>query len=303
MADRSSASLRPAIKSAMPAPVVQALSFAVNYVRRLAAWRRVLRDVRGRTPADAAVLRRAALRAPLDMFADLGAWREPALPADAEVVVNGLGTFAIRGQSDDLGHVLPDNFAAIAKIIGERVRPGDVVIDAGANMGAVAILTARRVGETGAVIAVEMMPDTAARLRRNIALNGLTNVRVVEQALSDKAGERVVAHVAAGVFGQASIAAGHRGRSTDRQVTVTTTTLDDLTAELGEITLMKMDLEGAEPLALGGAAETLKRVRAIIFESWQGDGGQAAAILRASGFEIAPVDGRNFLARPLMAGR
>lgn len=65
----------------------------------------------------------------------------------------------------------------------ELVKPGDTVVDGRANIGAITVLLARRIGPSGRVIPVEMMPDMAARLRRNIALNGPTNVEVSSNSL------------------------------------------------------------------------------------------------------------------------
>jgi hypothetical protein len=44
---------------------------------------------------------------PWDALSELGQWREPQLVEDAEIDVRGLRRFAVRGKSDDLGHVLP----------------------------------------------------------------------------------------------------------------------------------------------------------------------------------------------------
>ena len=107
----------------------------------------------------------------------------------------------------------------------------------------------------------------------------------------------VTASVEMGMHGQASIARVADGRVRDT-IDVLTTTIDDIAAGLGEIALIKLDLEGAEPNALRGATATLSRVRAVIFESWHnGDSDETARILRQAGFVISPVDGRNWLAK------
>lgn len=288
--------LRQKFKQITPAPVARGARAVETCLRRIVAWLGVARDIRGRSTKDREVLRRSLAVAPVEIFRDLDHWREPTLIEDAEIEVKGLGTFAVRCHSDDLGHVLPNNLSDIFATVRARVREGDIAIDAGSNIGAVAVCMAARAGPSGRVIAVEMMPDTAARLRLNLALNGLDWVTVIELALSDVAGRVVTAHVEAGVFGQASIMHGAgAARATDR-VEVATTTLDEVTEGLGEIALIKMDLEGAEPQALRGATDTLRRVRAIIFESWQGEDCETARVLRDAGFCIAPVDARNFLA-------
>lgn len=136
------------------------------------------------------------------------------------------------------------------------------------------------------------MPDTAGRLRQHVAMNGLVNVEVIEGALSDKAGQGVTARIPVGKHSQASIASSVVGNAVE--ISVLTTTLDDVLAEVGEVAAMKMDLEGAEMLALRGASDSLGRARVIVFEDWGGDG--LATILRANGFDVRRLDGNNSLA-------
>src|SRR5690606_16689638 len=66
-------------------------------------------------------------------------------------------------------------------------RPGELFADIGANAGAYAVLAASTAGAR--VIAVEPVPDTLARLRANVVLNGLGSVvRVEACVLSSESG-------------------------------------------------------------------------------------------------------------------
>ena len=219
-----------------------------------------------------------------------GGWAE-------RIMVAPTGMFRIRGKSDDLHHVVPSVNGAVVRTIAEHAGPDDTEIDAGANIGAVTVAMARIVGSAGKVIAFEMMPETAAQLRTNLALNDLRQVEVIEQALSDRAGQTVTAEHAHGVFGQASITKEANAGKSVRRVDVLTTTLDAATMSTDWVAVMKMDLEGAEPLALAGAQRMLTKIGAIIFESWSSDGGEVGLLLKARGFSISPIDGRNFLAK------
>jgi len=140
---------------------------------------------------------------------------------------------------------------------------------------------------------VEMMPDTAAILRRHLALNQATNVTVIEQALSNTAGQTITARVNEGHYGQASIAGVIQGDA--REVPVETTTLSQILDGISRIDLMKMDLEGAEFMALQGAGTTLARVDAVFFEQWQGER-KVANQLCDAGFVVSTMDGRNQIA-------
>jgi FkbM family methyltransferase len=69
------------------------------------------------------------------------------------------------------------------------LQPGDVYIDVGANIGTHVITASTYVGECGAVIAIEPNPDMIERLLVNMRLNRTSNVRVLQVAAGDAAGE------------------------------------------------------------------------------------------------------------------
>src|SRR5271170_5235092 len=58
---------------------------------------------------------------------------------------------------------------AVQRVLAERLRPGMILYDLGANIGLFSLLAARLVGATGKVVSFEPDPGVAARLRRNIA--------------------------------------------------------------------------------------------------------------------------------------
>jgi FkbM family methyltransferase len=277
--------------------VARSLAFLENYIKRIVSCIEIGRSVRGVGPADRAVLWRALLGAPISMLAELDKWRELELSEDATVLIQPTVKFRIRGKTDDLHHVVPSVNEAIVRAIAEHAGPGDTVIDAGANIGAVTVAMAKIVGCTGKVFAFEMMPETAGQLRTNVALNHLRNVEVVERALSYRAGQTVTAEHTNGLFGQASIANVANAGKSLRKAVVRTTTLDATIMPIDSVAVMKMDLEGAEAMALAGAEQLLSRIGAIIFESWSSDGGEVGIMLKARGFSISPIDGRNFLAK------
>ena len=79
------------------------------------------------------------------------------------------------------------------------LRPGDVCVDGGANVGLFTLVAAAKVGPTGKVVAFEPSPKTHMALRANVELNGFSWVERREEALDDCAGERdLIAFDAAG---------------------------------------------------------------------------------------------------------
>lgn len=272
-----------ALRRAARAPIV--------YGRRLLVWKHILSSIRGVDDRSRGVLRKAALRAPVNSLKGLHRWQNPLVTEDVTVESRGIGVFKVRARTDELFCVIPDHEPGVSAVIKGHLRPGDVFIDAGANIGVYTILGSRLVGPAGKVVSIEMMPDTARRLREHIALNNLQNVTVIECALSNVTGETVAATVPDNLSGQASIVARKSGNT----VSVKTEILANILAPYPDIRLMKLDVEGAEALALEGAKDVLSRIQAIVFESW-GEDTDVRPMLTQAGFNIHRLDGRNLLA-------
>jgi FkbM family methyltransferase len=71
------------------------------------------------------------------------------------------------------------------------IKEGDIIIDAGADIGLFSVLAAFKVKEKNRVIAVEPEPNNLKILRENVELNYLKNVIIVPKALYDKPGKKV----------------------------------------------------------------------------------------------------------------
>ena len=72
---------------------------------------------------------------------------------------------------------------AVQATLAERLRPGMIFYDLGANLGLFTLLAARLVTAAGKVFSFEPDPINASNLRRNIQRNGFTNVTVVESGI------------------------------------------------------------------------------------------------------------------------
>lgn len=267
-----------------------------SYVRRIARWAIVLTQVRGATWRDQLKLLGSAAASPVTSLRDLAIWQDPVLLFDTNVRVKEIGEFQVRSRSDDLWHLLPYREPEIHQVMTEILRPGDLFVDAGANIGVYTLLASRLVGPAGRVIAIEMMPDTAAILRRHVIENRCDNVEIVEKALSDRTGGKVSARVTAGKFGQASIAHAEASDVAAELIEVQTSTLDEICRNVGAVRLLKMDLEGAELQAIGGAQSTLERTETVIYESHTASDALAEAF-HSAGFDVSRALGKDRLAQ------
>jgi FkbM family methyltransferase len=150
----------------------------------------------------------------------------------------------------------------------ELVGPGDSVWDVGANCGVFALAAAVRAGRTGSVVAIEPDPFLAALIRRSADRLGAPDARleVVEVAVAEKPG-RAGLHVArrgrASNWLTGSSPSSQAGGSRTR-VEVELATLDGLLEHREPPTLVKIDIEGSEARALGGADRLLGEIRPIL---------------------------------------
>lgn len=293
-------SVRSLLKRCLPEPVRLVIRVILHYFQRIFRWLIIIWQVRGKTISDQLVIIQSAFASPYFALQNLNVWQDPVLVRDAVVKVSGVGFFALRARTDDLWHVLPWRERAIFNLIKNQLKSGDVFIDSGANIGIYTVLASRIVGSTGKVISVEMMPDTANFLEMHIRMNCLDNVTVVRNALSDVTGKIVIATVPENKYGQATIATNVVRKESETQISVQTRTLDDITHDIVHVRLMKIDLEGAEHVALKGANSLLSRLDAVVYESWsskRSDLDLVGELLVDAGYQLSQVDGNNWLAQ------
>lgn len=163
-----------------------------------------------------------------------------------------------------------------------QLKPGDVVVDLGANIGAYAIRAAMAVGATGKVYAFEPLDRTRRRLEQALQLNNVGNVSVSGEAVGSECGYAQLAVKDRG--SSASLAERSNAAETHN---VRVTTLDEFaeTNGISRIDWVKMDIEGAEPLALAGMTQTISRFRPnFLFENESG-GEESAKMLGQNGLQ------------------
>jgi FkbM family methyltransferase len=183
-------------------------------------------------------------------------------------------------------------------LLEDELRPGDFVLDVGAHVGVHALTAARRLRELGGrgrVIAFEPTPDSSAAIRAAAARNGLA-VEVVQSALGEAGGGIELR----GDPRYDTRDAGVRSQFGEGEVVARApvTTFDAWADDTGleRLDVVKLDIEGAEILALRGMRGSLRRlkprllaieVKDVVMERGPGDGAALHALLGECGYVAA----------------
>jgi FkbM family methyltransferase len=187
------------------------------------------------------------------------------------------------------------------------VRRGDVVIDAGANVGYFTMLFSDLVGASGWVHAFEPVPATFSLLSKNLQrFPHYPNVSLNCAALGNS-DRRTNIFLPNGDHGQAALVQHCDGSWRNAKITridIEMMRLDRYAQGLNKIDLLKCDVEGAELLVLRGAESSLRRFRPKVFldvdERWTSSYGWAPKdvidFLRSVGYKhfycVEPKTGR-----------
>lgn len=159
-------------------------------------------------------------------------------------------------QSGDRGEVL---------VLKSVLKPHDVFIDVGANVGVFSLLAARQMNNKGQIHAFEPLSMHIQKLNENLRLNGFTIVEVNHKALSRSIAEcKLYLPPEHGVETNTGLASIYPSPSTDpRFELISTTKLDNYvqTKGLTRIDLIKLDVEGAELDVLEGGRNSIERFR------------------------------------------
>lgn len=153
---------------------------------------------------------------------------------------------------------------SLHRLIQRQVRPSAICVDAGANIGAVAMHMALRVGPKGQVHCFEPHPGVRQRLALHVNRNGFEErCRVHDLALSDRAGtvDLCVMQGDDENQGVSSIVGNGEHGQLHAVLPVKTITLDAFVeqARLSRVDFIKIDIQGAEPLLLRGGRQLLSR--------------------------------------------
>ena len=136
-------------------------------------------------------------------------------------------------------------------------KEGDTVIDIGAHIGRYTIVSSKLVGKTGKVVAIEADLNTFQLLKRNVALNNLTNVLPLNIAVfSTKTRIKLYEQSASAKYNSLILT---RAKQTEKYAEINADTLDSILElnEINQVNWIKIDVEGAEFEVLKGATKTL----------------------------------------------
>ena len=192
----------------------------------------------------------------------------------------------------------------IYQAVKDAVRPGDAVLDVGGHVGYSSLLFADWVGPGGRVVVFEPLPGNAAQIERNLALNDFAaRAAVLRIAASDRAGEAKFVPYDSLNSGMGALASGNESRAA---ITVPTVALDDWLDQqkIASVALVKLDIEGAEILALRGMRRGLAsgRYRALLVElhshqlrSFGSSSAEVIELLKNAGYRLASWENDAFV--------
>jgi FkbM family methyltransferase len=190
-----------------------------------------------------------------------------------------------------------DAESCVQEALGNRLRPGMVFYDLGANIGFFSLLGARLVGPCGKVFSFEPDAVVASRLRRNVGRNGFSNTAVVEAGVWSSSREMT--------FVAADSSSPDHGTGTFMQgaaeatgATIRCVALDDFVRNAPPPDAIKCDVEGAEVEALRGAEKLLEAYRPWILCEMHSERNARAwrELLRRFGYNFEVVDTLHILA-------
>jgi FkbM family methyltransferase len=148
--------------------------------------------------------------------------------------------------------------AGLAKIFD--IKKGETFLDVGAYIGFGVVRMAREIGSQGNILAVESDPVAFELLKKNIEVNGISNVSLIQKAVGDRTGRQLLFKTER----QANSIIPDMVASEDG-VEVDVTTIDDIlrTHNIDSLDRLSLTINGAEIEAISGMKNTLDSSRSL----------------------------------------
>jgi FkbM family methyltransferase len=180
--------------------------------------------------------------------------------------------------ADDVRVVVPDSLDLITpfvlleqqdwfedeiRFLRQALRPGQQVLDIGANYGVYTLSMAKTVGPAGRVVAFEPASETARLLAAGIAANGFAHVRLERAALSSEIGQ---AQLSLNQDSELNALVRGAAAQAGASETVPVTTLDEALMRNGwqTIDFVKIDAEGEEANILRGGVRFFRDLSPLV---------------------------------------
>lgn len=177
---------------------------------------------------------------------------------------------------------------SVVQVLLDQSRPGDVLLDIGANIGYYSAVFLANV-RGSAAICIEPQPGIVDLLRKNIAQFGDDRASVTQVGLADQDG-RLRFHVNPSNRGASRISA-------DGEIDIPVREASKALRAIPRVDLLKIDVEGFEERIFRSAEDELKRLRprAILFEDQTGEvspKGRIGSVLKRLDYRICGIDKR-----------
>jgi FkbM family methyltransferase len=151
----------------------------------------------------------------------------------------------------------------VGDLLKKSVKPGDVFLDLGANIGYFSLLVANN-SPSVKVISFEPVADLFQNMNNNISLNNIKNISTINVAVGEINEEKELFVSAPDNMGMSSFKQPENYSGKNERVKVVT--IDDWfkTSGLTRIDIIKLDIEGSELAALKGMKEVLQEQKAVL---------------------------------------
>ena len=180
------------------------------------------------------------------------------------------------------------------EIVKQVVKEGDIVIDVGAHIGYYTLIFAKIVGNKGKVFAFEANKKNFEVLEKNVLKNNFKNIICENMIVSDKIGKVQMYSL------DSSTANRLFDEGNNENIEVDSITLDEYFKKRSKkIDFIKLDIQGAEPLAIKGMNKIIEDNSELkIIQEWWPDGIKKFDIeptehiinLQKKGYEIIEID-------------
>lgn len=214
--------------------------------------------------------------------------------------INSVGFRIDPRQRRRLAH---DYDAPVADFLRQRVKPGAVCFDVGANVGVYVLQFAHWTGSSGKVVAFEPNPAAVEVLSKHVRFNGFED-RVGVEPLAVGAAPGTMMLYRAGVDGMSRLGRPNQLLKATQPIAVPVITIDDYRRRNAlEPDWILIDIEGFEFAALRGAIQTLNRNRGRLgllvemhpsaWASAQTTRAQAEEFLERMSLDAVPLGGQS----------